>query len=354
VTLDPRQAAQRPPAGRSLPVEWIVGAVVIVALALAPLVASEYFLSAILTQALWLGIAAASLIFLTGYGGMISLGQVALYGISAMTYANLVQADGGYDTAISPYLAMVIAILVTIAIGLIFGLVAARSEGIYFLMITLSFSVIVFLFFGAATNISGFGGVNDVLTPDFIDRPRTEPNGIYVATAVVAVLVYLLIRYIARTPFGLTLQGIRDDPARMRALGYNVVLHRTLAFGFGAFIAAVAGILAVSWNTRIDPNSINLGATIDLLVIAVVGGLLRLEGAWIGAIVFVALDNYTRGTDLIGERFNTLIGIIFLLVVLLSPGGLMGVYGLLKDRLRRGRSEAPPPTGAAPASETAV
>jgi branched-chain amino acid transport system permease protein len=354
VTLDPLEAkVERPAAGRALPIDWIVGAVVVAALVLAPFVATEYFLSAIMTQALWLGIAAASLIYLAGYGGMVSLGQVALYGISAMTYANLVEADGGYDTAISPYLAMVIALLVTLVVGLIFGLVAARSEGIYFLMITLSFGVIVFFFFGAATNISGFGGVNDVLTPEFIDRPTTEPNGLYVVTATAAVLVFVLIRYIARTPFGLTLQGIRDDPARMRALGYNVVLHRTLAFGFGALIAGIAGILAVSWNTRIDPNSINLGQTIDLLVIAVIGGLLRLEGAWIGAIVFVCLDNYTRGTDLIGDRFNTVIGVIFLLVVLLSPGGLMGVYAMLRDRLRRPSAEAPPPSSAAPASETA-
>jgi branched-chain amino acid transport system permease protein len=137
----------------------------------------------------------------------------------------------------------------------------------------------------------------------------------------------------------------------MRALGYNVVLHRTLAFAFAAFIAGLGGILDVWWNTRIDPNSINLGRTIAVLVVAVVGGLLRLEGAWIGALVYVVLQNYTRGTDLIGARFNTVIGLIFLLVVLLSPGGLVGIYSLVKDRVRRPRTESnlPPPT---PAPET--
>ena len=85
-----------------------------------------------------------------------------------------------------------------------------------------------------------------------------------------------------RTPFGLTLQGIRDDPVRMGSLGYNVPLHRTLAFAFGGFIAAIGGVLFVWWNGHIAPSTIGLGATIDVLVIAVIGGLYRLEGAWLG------------------------------------------------------------------------
>jgi branched-chain amino acid transport system permease protein len=351
MTLDTTEPTAAPPAHRSAPVDWIVGAVVVAALVLAPLVASEYFLSAIMTQALWLGVVAASLIYLAGYGGMVSLAQVAMFGISAMVYGNVVQADGGLDTAWSPWIAIPFALGVTVLVGLLFGLVASRSEGIYFLMITLAFSVIVYLFWGQVTDLSGFGGLNDIDSPSFVDNPTTEPNGLYFVTVGVVVVLYLLIRYVVRTPFGLTLQGIRDDPTRMRALGYNVVLHRTISFAFAALVAGVAGILAVWWNTRIDPNSINLGRTIDVLVIAVVGGLLRLEGAWIGAIVFVTLDNYTRGTGLIGERFNTVIGLIFLAVVLLSPGGLVGIYSLVKDRVRRPQAAggAPPP---APAPDT--
>jgi branched-chain amino acid transport system permease protein len=240
------------------------------------------------------------------------------------------------------------ALVVTILVGLLFGLVASRSEGIYFLMITLAFSVIVYLFWGQVTDLSGFGGLNNIDSPGIVDNPTNQPNGLYYVALGVALSVFLLVRYIARTPFGMTLQGIRDDPTRMRALGYNVIVHRTLAFAFAAFLAGLAGILDVWWNTRIDPNSINLGRTINVLVIAVVGGLLRLEGAWIGAIVFVILQNYTRDTDLIGDRFNTLIGLIFLAVVLLSPGGIVGIYSLVKDRLRRSRAEgtSPPPTPA--------
>ena len=136
----------------------------------------------------------------------------------------------------------------------------------------------------------------------------------------------MLLRYVARTPFGLTLQGVRDDPVRMASLGYNVVLHRTIAFTFAAFIAAIGGVLFVWWNGHIDPASIDLGSTIDVLVIAVIGGLYRLEGAWVGALFFVVINNYSQQISFIGPRFHTLIGAIFLVIVLVSPGGLVGLW----------------------------
>jgi branched-chain amino acid transport system permease protein len=129
-----------------------------------------------------------------------------------------------------------------------------------------------------------------------------------------------------RTPFGLTLQGLRDDPVRMASLGYNVVLHRTIAFGFSSLIAAIGGVLFVWWNAHIDPASIDLTATIDVLVIAVIGGLYRLEGAWLGALFFVIINNYSQRIGFIGPRFHTLIGAIFLVIVLVSPGGLIGLW----------------------------
>ena len=158
---------------------------------------------------------------------------------------------------------------------------------------------------------------------------------------IVCLALYLWMRYVARTPFGLSLQGLRDEPARMRALGFHVRMHRTLAFTFAAFIAAFAGILAVWYNRRISPGSIDLGQTIDVLIIAVIGGLYRLEGAWVGAFAFALLDNYSRewtpsiGNVLGPERFNTLLGIIFLIIVLVSPGGLVGLWESGVDRLRR-------------------
>jgi branched-chain amino acid transport system permease protein len=329
-------------------IRWGPGLVAVAILALAPLLFSDFYLSAVITKALWLGIAAVSLIFLAGYVGMVSLGQVALYGIAGFTMANLVAAEGGSQLALNPWVATLLGLVTATAVGLFLGTIACRSHGIYFLMITLAFAVLTFFFFAQVTQLSGFGGINNVDRPDVVGNPLQQPVRLFYIALCVSALVYVLLRYLARTPLGLAFQGVRDDPSRMRALGYNVLLLRALAFGLGAFIAALAGILSVWWNTRISPGSIALPQTIDVLVIAVIGGLYRLEGAWVGAAVFAVLDNWIRGVELVGGRFNTVVGAIFLAIVLLSPGGLMGIWesatGQLGRRLGRGgRPEKPEP-----------
>jgi branched-chain amino acid transport system permease protein len=331
--------------GRS---SWTVIAIVIALSALAPLVFTDFFVSVILTKALWMGVAAASLIFLSAYGGMVSLAQVGLYGIAGMTFANLVAADGGLAATWNPWLATIAALVVATAVGLGFGAIAGRSEGIYFLMITLAFSVLVFYFFSQVTQLSGFGGVNNLELPGLVGNPGLDGTALYYTTLVASVLVFLALRYISRTPFGLSLQGLRDEPARMRALGFNVTRHRVLAFTLAALVAAIAGVLSVWYNRRISPGSINLEQTINILIIAVVGGLYRLEGAWVGALVYALLDNYSRkwtpevGNVLGPERFNTIIGVVFLIIVLLSPGGLMGLWEEGRDRVRRRRPPQAP------------
>jgi len=316
-------------------VDWGPVAIAVLVLALAPLLFTDFYLSAVLTKALWLGIAAVSLTFLAGYVGIVSLGQVALYGVAGFTMANLVAADGGSALAWNPWLATAVAILVATGVGLFLGAIASRSYGIYFLMITLAFSVLVYFFFAQVTELSGFGGVNNVRPPAVVGNPLQQPERLFYISLVTSVAIYVVLRYISRSPLGLAFQGVRDDPSRMRALGYDVVLLRAIAFGLGAFVAAFAGVLSVWWNTRISPGSINLSQTIDVLVIAVIGGLYRLEGAWLGAIAFVALDNWIRGLEAIGSRFNTVIGVIFLAIVLLSPGGLMGIWESATEPLRR-------------------
>jgi len=316
-------------------INWAPGLLAVVILALAPLIFSDFYLSAVITKALWLGIAAVSLIFLAGYAGMVSLGQVALYGVAGFTFANLVVADGGSKVGLNPWVATLLGLVAAVAVGLFLGAIASRSYGIYFLMITLAFAVLIYYFFAQVTDLSGFGGVNNVQTPALIGNPLQDPAPLFYIALVASVVAYALLRYVSRAPLGLGFQGVRDDPSRMRALGYNVPLQRTVAFGLGALVAALAGVISVWWNTRISPGSIALPQTIDVLVIAVIGGLFRLEGAWVGAFAFVALDNWIRGVDVIGSRFNTVVGLIFLAIVLVSPGGLMGIWESLTDRLRR-------------------
>jgi branched-chain amino acid transport system permease protein len=316
--------------------ERVIGLGALVIAAIGPLIFTTYFVSAILTQALFLGIVAASLIFLSAYGGMVSLAQVAIFGIAGFTLGNAVTTNTkGLNLGWSPWLGLLLGIAVATAVGLLFGALASRSTGIYFLMITLTFSVIANYFFGQVTTLSGFGGISGIEPPAIIGDPAEHVNRLYYVALVVALFVYLLIRYVVRTPAGLSLQGVRDDPVRMSSLGYRVALHRTIAFGFAAFIASLGGVLFVWWNGHIDPASIDLSATIDVLVIAVIGGLYRIEGAWLGALVFVLIDNYSRNIGFIGERFHTLIGVIFLVIVLLSPGGLMGIPGSARELQRR-------------------
>lgn len=316
---------------RVVTLDRVVGVSALVLAVLAPLYVSSYWVGTLLTQMLFLGIVAASLIFLSAYGGMVSLAQVAVYGIAGFVVGNATTNGNtkGLNLGWNPWWGVLLGIAFAVGVGLLFGALASRSIGIYFLMITLTYSVIANLTFGQVTDVSGFGGISGIPAPRAIGNVNAHQNRLYYVALVLAFLVYVLLRYVARTPFGLTLQGVRDDPVRMSSLGYNVALHRTLAFAFASFIAGIGGVLFVWWNGHIDPASIDLSTTIDVLVIAVIGGLYRLEGAWVGALFFVIVDNYSQQISFIGPRFHTLIGAIFLVIVLVSPGGLIGLW----DRL---------------------
>ena len=329
---------------RALPsIERTIGISAIVVAVLAPLLFSTFFVSFVLTQTLWLGIAAASLIFLSAYGGMVSLAQVALYGIAGFTLGNVVTTgeSHGLNLGWNPWLGVLLGIVITTLVGLIFGALASRSTGIYFLMITLTYAVIANYFFGQVVTFSGFGGISSIHPPELIGLPEMHPFRLYYTALIVALAVYVLIRYVLRTPFGRVLQGVRDEPVRMSSLGYNVALHRMLAFGVGAFIASLSGVIYVWWNGHIDPNSIGLAATLDLLAIAVIGGLYRLEGAWLGAFAFVLISNYIRQVPFLEHigidesRFHTVIGAIFLLIVLASQNGILGCWESAREAVRR-------------------
>ncbi len=309
----------------------------------APLFLSGYWIGTLLTDVLLLGVVAASLIFLSAYGGMLSLGQVAVYGIAGFVVGNATTNGNtkGLNLGWDPWWGVILGILIAVVVAVLFGALASRSVGIYFLMITLTYSVIANLSFGQVTDVSGFGGISGIPTPGLIGVASAHQNRLYYVALGAAIAVYALLRYIVRTPFGLTLQGLRDDPVRMSSLGYNVALHRTIAFGFAGFIAAIGGVLFVWWNGHIDPTSIGLANTINVLVIAVVGGLYRIEGAWIGALFFVILNNYSQQISFIGPRFATLIGAIFLVIVLVSPGGLIGIWERALTYVS-GRNQGPP------------
>jgi branched-chain amino acid transport system permease protein len=345
-------------------VERTIGVGVLVLALLGPQFVSDFWMDTVLTQTFILGIGAASLVFLSAYGGMISLAQAGLMGIAGYALGNMVsqRVPGGETKGLTlgwnPTLAVVLAILLAVGVGLLFGAVASRSFGIYFLMLTLTYTVIAYLFVSQVTQVGGFSPIAgiDEYTPGFIGDVVNDRQRLYYVALGAAIVAYLLIRYLVRTPFGVSLQGIRDEPTRMASLGYNVTLHRTLAFGIGALVAAVAGVLFAWWSGQLSPSNIGLQATIELLVIAVVGGLARIEGAWLGAFAFIVINNEVTnripsdGLPVIGGSFNTVIGFVFLAIVIVSPDGLMGIWDRLWGLARSREPEQPSPEPSASAA----
>jgi branched-chain amino acid transport system permease protein len=314
----------------------VVVVVAIAVLLVLPIVGSDFFVAFVMTRTVMLGLAAVSIVFLSAYGGMVSLAQLLLFGIAGFMVGNAVGEAGskGLKLGWNPWVAVVFALAITVAVALLLGALSARTGGIYFLMLTLTYAVIGYYFFGQVTTFSGFGGITGIDAPPVFEG---HPVRLYYACVALSIVAYVGLRLLVRTPFGMALQGVRDDPVRMSSLGFNVPLLRTLAFMLAGFIAGVAGVLNIWWNGQIDPTSISIGPTLDLLIIAVIGGIAHLEGAWLGAFVFVIANNYMRNlpfADTIGlteARFNTVVGLLVLLVMVLSPDGLVGVVLRCRD-----------------------
>lgn len=306
----------------------VLGAVLLL-VAVVPVLSSTFFTSQVGLTSLWLGIAAVSLTFLAGYGGMVSLAQTALFGVAGLTAAKLT-TDSGLD----PWVAALVGIAAATVVGVLFGAIASGSQGIYFLVITLAFGEVTYFYFAAVPTFGAHEGINGVRPPTVLGDPVRDPTRMYYFVLVVSLLAYLALRYTSRTAFGLALQGVRDDPERMAALGYNVRLHRTLGFALAAPVAGAAGVLSAWSNTRMSAGSISLSIAILVLTAAVIGGLYRLEGAWVGALIYTLCDTYLRGVT---DRFSTWLGVVFLVIVLVSPGGVVGILGSVDARVRRRR-----------------
>ncbi|SDD69512.1 branched-chain amino acid ABC transporter permease [Glycomyces harbinensis] len=330
-------------------------ALLVVVLIALPSVVPAFFINFVMTQTLMLGLAAATIVFLAKYGGMVSLAQFLLFGVAGFMYGNAALEAGsrGLNLGWHPWAAVAFALAVTTAAAFLLGALASRTTGLYYLMLTLVYAVIGYFVFAQITEISGPSGITSIKRPELL----AAPVSLYYTALGLSVLAYLGFRALGRTAFGLALQGMRDDPVRMASLGFNVPLHRTLAFTLGGFVAGLGGLVNVWWNGQIDPASIGIGPTLILLIIAVIGGVSYFEGAWLGAFVYVAMSTYLRDLPLIDRigiteaRFNTVIGAIVLLIMVLSPQGLAGIADRLRRRPTRPRR---PAAGSADETEAAI
>lgn len=327
---------------------WIVGFILIVM----PTFASDFVLYQIFGWSFILGVIALSLVFLGGYGGMVSLAQMTIAGCAGYLLAILgPSAITGISLGWPWYVAIPIALCVAIVLGTLTGWLAVRTEGIYTIMITLAIAAAFFYFTRQNYTIfNGFSGFNGVLPPMLFGVDWRSPTAFYYLTLFWGAVAYFAVLYVTRAPFGLALQGVRDNQRRMSALGYNATAHRVAAYAFAALLAGVGGILLTWQSGQISPGTVGIGPAIDILVIAVIGGLSHPVGAFIGAFIYVILKTFALdalvAVGLAGERFQLLIGLGFLIIVFWSPDGILGLWKRWResrkiDRLLDGGGEKP-------------
>jgi branched-chain amino acid transport system permease protein len=305
-----------------------------------PWVVNSFFTYQIGGQALALGLIALSLTFLGGYGGMVSLSQMTVAGVAsyAMAIVGVAgAAQGGASSLDWPWwLAVIVSVAAATIFATVVGWLSERTEGIYTIMITLAIGVS--FYYLTQQNYSIFGGhegFNQVYPPSLLGINFRQAIPFYYLALFWALAGYFFIKYLLRAPFGVALQGIRDNPRRMNALGYHVTSHRVAAHAIAGVLAAVGGVLMVWYNDRVSPGSAGVDMMLNILIIAVMGGMKHPIGAFLGAIVFVMVQNFA--IDIIArERFNLVIGLAFLSIVLFSPDGLLGLWGYVRDRLPAG------------------
>ena len=318
---------------------WVLGLLLLVM----PAFAGDFVLNDIFGRTFTLGIIALSLMFLGGYGGMVSLAQMSVAGVGGYMIAIL--GTSAIDTISLGwpwYVAIPIALIIAVLFGTVVGWLAVRTEGIYTIMITLAIAAAFFYFTRQNYVIfNGFSGFNGVLPPELFGVDWRQAVPYYYLTLAWATLCFLAVLYLSRAPFGLALQGVRDNPRRMAALGFNVTAHRVAAYAFAALLAGIGGILQTWSLAQISPGTAGIDQAINVLIVAVIGGLRHPIGPFLGALIFVVLETFARDAlvaiGLSGDRFQLLIGVGFLVIVFWSPDGLLGLW----DKLKAARDRDP-------------
>ncbi len=299
-----------------------------------PHVLPAYYLN-LSTQVLFYAIFAMSLDLLVGYTGLTSLGHASFFGVAAYAIA-LLSGRGITGLAVPAAVALAAAALFAAA----FGLLAIRGSALGFLMITLALGQVLWgLAFRWAAVTGGDNGLAGITRP-------TLPFGIslqggeafYYFTLAVFAGVAALLRLVVRSPFGLVLIGIREQPTRMRALGFHVTAYLYAAFVIAGTFAGVGGMLYAYFNAFVHPTMLGLTTSAEALLMVIAGGAGTLAGPVAGAALVVLLKNVASAYL---ERWVTLLGAIYAVIVLFAPGGLAAAWQTLAARARRQPDAAP-------------
>lgn len=297
------------PASRWIPI------VVVVLLALLPFAIGEYFVN-LASQVIIAIVFASSLNLLAGYGGLTSLGHAAFLGISAYTSAWLATKLGWNHALTAPA-----ALLVTTAMGMLFGWISLRASGLGFLMLTLALSQIVWgLAYRLVSVTNGDNGIAGLTRPHPFGWDLDVSNNYYWFSLAIGCLCLWLMKRMIESPFGASLRGTRDQPRRMAALGYHVWAIRWLTFVASSFFAGVAGLLYVWFHKYIHPSVTSVPVSAEALLSVIAGGAGTVYGPALGALVVVVLKNYASAFI---ERWNMMLGLVFLFIVIFMPAGLV-------------------------------
>jgi len=278
---------------------------------------SSTFTVQLATRGLILGVLAMSFSLLAGYADMTSLAQMSFAAIAGYVVGIGVMHYGlAHTTLIIP------AILAATILAAIFGWIAIRATKIYFLMMTLALAQLFFgIVFQWVSLTEGYPGITGIPRPTIFGISLIETPPLYYVTLFITVICYLLLRRLVKSPFGLVLQGIRDNPKRMAALGFNVQMHRYLVIVVSGAFAGTAGILMTYFTGVISPTRAALTSSILVVMAALVGGVSSLEGGLLGGIVIAFLMSIASNLT---SRYWTVVGTLFILIVMFMPNGLLG------------------------------
>jgi branched-chain amino acid transport system permease protein len=296
----------------------------LVALALLPLGLSRYQLG-LATEMLIYGTLAMSIDILAGFAGRTSLAHGAIFGVSAYVVVYVVSTLG-----LSPLLAGALGIIAATLVAALFALVAVRTTGVYFLLITLALGMIIW---GICLRWTDVTGGENGLRGDLRVGILRDPHVFYWITLSVTALLSFAMWRLVRSPFGLTLRGIRDSESRMRSLGYNVQAHLLVGFTASGAFAGAAGVLYAFFNSFVSPTTVALAQSVQGLLMSITGGIGTLFGSFIGSAAILTLQNVVSSYT---ERWQTALGVTFILVMIFAPHGLVGLLrSLLPSKTHR-------------------
>jgi branched-chain amino acid transport system permease protein len=284
------------------------------------LLAAPPFLSAywvgLLTQVVILGILAMSLDLLIGYTGLPSLGHAGFFGVAAYGVGILSTTyQAGVVTSVAG------GFMAGTGLAALFGLIVSHVRDVYFLMITMALGMVLWgLSFRWIPVTGGDNGISGIPRLEaLIGLPTTGPIPFYYVALVVFAVCVALLRVLVKSPFGLTLRGIREQEPRMRSLGFNTWLHGYLSYVCAGAFASVAGIMWAYYNGFVSPTYLDLTASSELFLMVTLGGPATLVGPVIGAGAIVILKNVMSAYT---ARWLLILGIVYIVTILWAPQGL--------------------------------